>query len=277
MVTPNCNYYCNQAEDIINVSVSHLDSQCSPNHTGIMCGACKPGYSRILGNILECRKDCTNTNLIFLIPVFLASGITLIVVIRALDLTVTEGTLNGLLVYMMVIQTHNSYFLGNYPSAFGQICWVFISWINLTFGIRTCFYNGMDAYQYTWILFAQGFYLLSLLALIVYLTKRFLFITRLFGRNIVKVLATVLFLLYSNIAFAVFNTVHYATLYYSTPNATLHSGKVWYIDGNVPYLGHKHAPLFVIASLWLILMCFYVFSLMFIQCLQRQLNVWFLR
>ena len=109
------------------------------------------------------------------------------------------------------------------------------------------------------------------------MTKRFIFFARLFERNIVKVLATILFLSHSNIAFAVFNTVHYATLYYSTPNATLHSGKVWYIDGNIPYMGRKHAPLFIVAFMWGMAMCFYVFSLMLIQCLQRQPNVWCLR
>ena len=277
MVTPNCNYYCSQTSNIINVSISYLDSQCSPNHTGIMCGACKPGYSRILGSILECRKDCTNTNLFFLIPFFFASGIILIIIIMALNLTVTEGTLNGLLVYTMVIQTHHSYFPENNPSTIGQICWVFISWINLTFGIRACFYKDMDAYQYTWILFAQGFYLLSLLVLIIFLTRKFIFFTRLFGRNIIKVLATVLFLLYSNIAFAVFIAAQYATMHYSTPNATLSSKPVWYLDGNVPYLGSKHAPLFLVAMLWWIAMCFYVLSLLLIQCLQKQPNIWCLR
>jgi predicted outer membrane repeat protein len=277
VVTPNCNYYCNQENDIINVSISHLDSQCSPNHTGVMCGACKPGYSRILGSILECRKDCTNTNLIILIPFFLVSGVILIIIIMALNLTVTEGTLNGLLMYSMIIQTHHSYFGENNLSLFGKICWVFISWINLTFGIRACFYKGMDAYQYTWVLFILAFYLVSLLAVIVYLTKRFIFFTRLFGRNIVKVLATIIFLLYSNIVFATFIAFQYATLHYSTPNSTLHSKMVWYIDGNVPYLGREHAPLYIVALLWSMAMCFYMFSLMLIQCLQRQPNVWCLR
>ena len=279
IVTPNCNYYCNQENDIINVSISHLDSQCSLNHTGIMCGACKPGFSRILGNVLECRKDCTNANLIILIPFFLVSGIILIIIIMGLNLTVTEGTLNGLLVYTMVIQTHHSYFAENNSSIFGKICWVFISWINLTFGIRVCFYKGMDAYQYTWILFAHAFYLVSLLALIIYLSKRFIFFTRLFGRNIVKVLATIVFLLYSNIIFAIFIAFQYATLHYSTPNTTLHSKMVWYIDGNVPYLGRKHAPLYIVALFWSMAVCFYLISLMLIQCLQRhaQPNVWCLR
>ena len=277
VVTPNCNYYCNQENDIINVSISHLDSQCSLNHTGIMCGACKPGYSRILGNILECKKDCTNANLIILIPFFLVSGIILIIIIMGLNLTITEGTLNGLLVYTMVIQTHHSYFAEHNSSTFGKICWVFISWINLTFGIRACFYKDMDAYQYTWILFAHAFYLVSLLALIVYLTKRFIFFIRLFGRNIVKVLATIVFLLYSNIVFAIFIAFQYATLHYSAPNTTLHSKMVWYIDGNVPYLGRKHAPLYIVSLFWLMAVCFYVISLMLIQCLQRQPNVCCLR
>ena len=258
------------------MSISDLDSQCSPNRTGVMCGACKKGYSRVLGDILECRKDCTNTNLSFLIPFFLASGILLIIIVMSLNLTVTEGTLNGLLMYTMAIQAHRSYF-SEEPSTFGHFCWIFISWINLTFGIKTCFYKGMDGYQHTWALFAQGFYFLLIQALIVFLTRKFIFFTRLFGRNIIKVLATLFFLLYSNIIFAVFITFQYATLHYSTPNGTLPSKRVWYYDGSVPFLGYKHAPLFVIALIWFTAMFFFVVSLLLIQCLQRQTNFWCFR
>ena len=72
----------------------------------------------------------------------------------ALNLTVTEGTLNGPLVYTMVIQTHSTFSLED-QSSFENICWVFISWMNLAFEINTCFHQGMDGYQCTWI---QSFY-----------------------------------------------------------------------------------------------------------------------
>lgn len=273
-LTPNCNYYCSRHPiDIINVSISNLDSQCSPHHTGVMCGACQKGYSRILGNVYECRKDCNNTNLIFLVPLFFASGFILVIVIMALNLTVTEGTLNGLLVYTMVIQTPNSYFPNN-PTGLGNFCLLFISWINLTFGIKACFYEGMDGYQYTWVLFAHIFYLLFVQVVIIFLTRKFIFFTRLFGRNIIKVLATLFFLQYSNIIFAVSRTMQYATIHYSTANSTLPSKLVWYFDGNVPYLGLKHAPLFIMGMFWLVVLFLFVFSLLMIQCLQKQASLW---
>ena len=114
VVAPNCDYYCrsatNDSNKIINISVVNPDSQCSPGHTGIMCGACKSGYSRILGGALECIKGCTSHNFPIIILSFLLLNIVLIIFIMSLNLTVTQGTLNGLLVYTMVIQTHRTYF-----------------------------------------------------------------------------------------------------------------------------------------------------------------------
>ena len=238
-----------------------------------MCGACKKGYSRILGDIFECRSGCTNSNLYLLLPFFFAPGILLVIVIMALNLTVTEGTLNGLLVYTMVIKTHRSYYL-EHPCSFENICWIFISWIDLTFGIKACFYEGKNGYQHTWILFVQIFYFLLIQVIIVLLTQKFIFFMRLFGRNVVKVLATLFFLLYSNSIFAIFTAFQFATVHYSTLNGTLPSKLVWCYDGNVPYLGHKHAPLFIVALFWSAVIFFFTSSLLLIQCLQRQSGFW---
>ena len=272
VMTPNCNYDCRKSPDFVNISISNLDSQCSEYHTGIMCGACKDGHSRILGNIFECRKDCSNANLTFLILIFLASGFLLVFVIMTLNLTVTEGTLNGLLVYTMVIQTTHTF-----PAGFGKFCWIFISWINLTIGFSTCFYKGMDAYQYIWVIFAQAFYFLLIQALIVFLSRKYIFFTRLFGKNIVNVLATLFLLLYSNLAYGVIATFRFARMYYSTENGTLPVKYAWHFDANVPYLGRKHAPLFVVALFWSIFMMLFLVSLLMIQCLQRQTSLWCFR
>ena len=278
VATPNCDYYClskeNANQAIVEVSLSDLDSQCLTGHTGIMCGACKEGYSRVLGGLLQCQKNCSNTNL-SLILVYLASGIILIIIIRALNLTVTEGTLNGLLVYSMVIQTHRDYFSED-QSTFGKICWVWISWINLTLGIKSCFFKGMTAYQQVWTLYTHISYFLLIIAFIILLSRKFIFFTRLFGRNIVKILATVVFLLYSNLLYASFITFRYAILHIATPNGTRYS-VAWYYDGNVPYFGLKHAPLFLIALLCSLVLLLYVFSLLLVQCLQRRSDLLCLR
>ena len=280
-VIPNCEYYCRDAKGVndttVEVSVMDIDSQCYPGHTGIMCGGCKPGYSRMLGESFECKKDCDNSNVPYILLASLLSGVLLFVIIISLNLTVTKGTLNGLLVYTMVIQTRRSYFPENL-SSFGQFCWMLISWINFTFGFKVCFYKGMDGYEQTWIYFANVFYLIFILVLIILLSRKFVFFTRLLGRNVIKVLATLAFLLYSNLMYATVITFRSATLHIFTSNRSQHySKKVWYYDGNVPYLGLKHSFLFIVATICAMFMLFFVVSLLFIQCLQKRSNVWCLR
>ena len=273
----SCDFYCRNAENISNttveISVTDIDSQCRSGHTGILCGACMPEYSRILGGTFECRKNCTNKNLPLILITFIASGFIVIIIIIALNLTITEGTLNGLLVYTNIIQTYFSEDL----SGFGKICWVFISWINLTLGIKSCFYKGMDAYQQIWSNFAQVFYYLTIFILIIFLSRKFMLITRLFGRNIIKVLATLIFLLYSNLLFATLNTFRYVHLSIATSNGTHYTKLAWYYDGNVPYFGFKHAMLFITALVCTMAMLIFVFSLLLIQCLQKQSHLWCLR
>ena len=276
-VTPNCDYYCfdslNDHDQVVKVSIYDLDTQCLPGHTGIMCGACKSGYSRVFGAKFECEKDCTHRNLPYLLLFFLIFGILLVIIIMVLNLTITEGTLNGFLVYAMVIQTPFTYFPEDL-SAFGKFCWVFISWINLSFGIKICFFKGMDGYQQIWFIFAQISYFIFIVALIVLLSRKLVFFTRLFGRNIIKVLATLIILLYSNLVFATFNTFRYATLHIPTSNGSLRFKVAWYYDGNVPYFGLKHALLSITALICTVAMLFFVFSLLLIQCLQKRSHLW---
>ena len=273
IVASNCDYYCrsatNDSNKVINVSVVNLDGQCSPGHTGIMCGACKSGYSRVLGGALECMKGCTSHNFPIIILSFLVLNIVLVIFIMFLNLTVTQGTLNGLLVYAMVIQTHRTYFPDD-TSGFGQVCWIFITSINLSFGSKLCLVKDLDGYQRIWAIFAQAFYLLFILVFIIFLSRNFIFFTRLLRKNIINVLATLVVLLYSNLSFAVFFTFKYAILHISTANGTEYSKLAWYYDANVPYFGLKHSLLFAVALLCSIAMLFFVFSLLLIQCLQKR-------
>lgn len=280
-VTPNCEYYCRDAKGVndttVEVSVMDIDGQCFSGHTGIMCGGCKPGYSRLLGESFECKEDCDNSNVPYILLASLLSGVLVFVIIICLNLTVTKGTLNGLLVYTMVIQTRRSYFPENL-SPFGQFCWVFISWINFTLGFKVCFYKGMNGYEQTWIYFANIFFLIFILILIILLSRKFVFFTRLLGRNVIKVLATLALLLYSNLMYAIIITFRSATMYIFTSNGSWYYSKtVWYYDGNVPYLGFKHSLLFIVATICAMFMLFFVVSLLFIQCLQKRSNVWCLR
>ena len=108
------------------------------------------------------------------------------------------------------------------------------------------------------------------MVMIIALSRKFIFFTRLFGRNIIKVLATLAFLLYTNLVFSTIVALQYATLYIRDSNGSQYSKLIWYHDGNVPYFGPKHIPLFIVASICAVVMLFFVISLLLIQCLQKR-------
>ena len=108
------------------------------------------------------------------------------------------------------------------------------------------------------------------MVMIIALSYKFIFFTRLFGRNIIKVLATLAFLLYTNLAFSTIVALQYATLYIHDFNGTQYSKLIWYHDGNVPYFGPKHILLFIVASICAVVMLFFVISLLLIQYLQKR-------
>ena len=128
----NCPYnYCNREE--INVTLEDSDSQCNFNHSGTLCGGCQPGLSLALGTN-QCL-DCPNTHLALLLS-FALTGAVLVCFIKVIDLTISQGTLNGLVFYANVVKA-NEYLLYNEKQT--NPLAVFIAWLNLDLGIETCF------------------------------------------------------------------------------------------------------------------------------------------
>ena len=77
--------------DVINNS----DSQCAFNHAGRLCGGCKENFSLAIGSS-HCLY-CPNNNNLALLLFFAAAGFLLVLMISVLDLTVTQGVINGLI------------------------------------------------------------------------------------------------------------------------------------------------------------------------------------
>ena len=96
----------------------------------------KNGYSLVLGSS-NC-KHCTNDNLALVI-LFAVMGVALVLLLLVCKLTVATGTLSGLLFYANIIGVNRTIFLPRYST---NALTVFIAWLNLNFGIETCFYNG---------------------------------------------------------------------------------------------------------------------------------------
>ena len=137
--------YCNKEE--INMTLENPDCPCNFNHSGTLCGGCQPGLSLALGTN-QCLH-CPNTHLALLLPFVLAGGV-LVCFIKVIDLTIPQGTLNGLIFYANIFKA-NEYLLFNEKQTNPLI--VFIAWLNLDLGIETCFFNGLIAYGKMWLQF----------------------------------------------------------------------------------------------------------------------------
>ena len=231
--------YCNSFD--CNVSLTKSDTQCSYNHAGILCGACQPGLSLALGS--ERCLPCSNKYLALLIP-FTLAGPVLVGFIKLLDLTISQGTMNGLIFYVNIIQANHYIFL---PGRSTNVLSVFIAWLNLDLGVETCFFKELDAYYKTWLQFIFPVYIWSIAGLIIFLSKYSIRVSKLMGNNSVPVLATLFLLSHAKLFRIIISALSYTILYTSEGHKA-----VWSVDGNVDYLSAKHMVLFVVAVVFLL-------------------------
>ena len=243
------------------------DEQCDVGRTGVLCGACKEGLSLALGTS-KCIP-CTNYWLVLLV-VFIFAGVALVFLLIVCNLTVTEGTINGLIFYANIVQINSAvFFPPKHVHVLNDFLTVFIAWLNLDLGIQTCFYNGMDAYVKAWLQFAFPIYIWLITILIIVLSQQFRTVASLVGHNSVQVLATLLLLSYAKLLRAIMATFSVAFLAY--PDGSTRA--LWLHDGTIDYFHVKRIPLLVVALFFGIVSLPFVLSLLFIQCLQRNSHV----
>ena len=87
---------------------------------------------------------------LFLLPVFALAGIVLVAVLMFLNLSVSVGTVNGLLFYVNMVKLNEAFF---FPNGSVPVVSQFISWLNLDLGIEVCLFDGLDGYWNTWLQF----------------------------------------------------------------------------------------------------------------------------
>ena len=251
--------YCKQK--VVKLNLKFPDLQCAFNHSGVLCGKCQEGLSLALGSS-QCLK-CSNTYLTLLVP-FSIAGLVLVMLLSYCNLTVSEGTLNGLILYANIIQVSRSAFL---PQSQNNVLTIFVAWLNLDLGIETCFYNGMDMYAKAWLQLTFPLYIWAIVAVMIVLSRYYILAARVTGQNAPKVLATLFLLSYAKLLRAVITILSFTYLVY--PDG--HSKLLWLYDGNVEYLKGKHSTLFVAAILTLtVFLIPYTFVVLFMQCLRRK-------
>ena len=176
--------------------------------------------------------------------------------------------MSGLIFYANVIHINDTLFIPVKWTVLSNIITTVIAWINLDLGKNVCFYNGMDAYAKAWLQFAFPLYLWILSGLIVFLCNRYISVTRLFGTNSVRVLATVVLLSFTKLLRAVITT-------FSCINVELHRNNtnktrvLWANDPNIPCFQEKHIPLFIVGLIFSIVWAIFIVFLLFIQCWPR--------
>ena len=166
--------YC--VEKPANISLTDQDEQCAFNRTGTLCGECEQGLSLVFASS-QCQQ-CSNYYLILLLP-FALAGVALVAFILMLNMTVAKGTIHGLIFYANILAANQPIFQ---PFHEQNILTVFISWLNLDLGIKTCFYSGMNSYGKLMLQLVFPMYVFLLIAIIMILCDRSQSIARLLVR-----------------------------------------------------------------------------------------------
>ena len=255
-----------------NLLSADVDQQCTPNRTGRLCGTCKQGFSLALGN-LNCAL-CEN-GYISLLLFFMAAGIIVVAVSLLLHMNISTGILNGLILYANLVNINKDQFFPPQKVKL-KFLTVFISSMNLDFGIPVCFYHGLDAYSYAWLQFAFPFYLWILTVLMIICSKYATFVGKLLGSNPVATLATIILLSYTKLLQVCIGILSYETVVYSNESSI----RLWKLDPTVEFFKGDHI---VIAVFSLFILTFflvpYTFLLLFgyhlLACSGRRGFRWF--
>ena len=259
IIYPNCPFdYCYPSETEVSINLNlpnGSDAQCVSNRMGILCGTCKPNYSVSLGSS-QCLRCPTNWPifLVMVIIIFIISGVGLVALLLALNLTVAVGSLNAIIFFANILAASRS---ALFPSGRISFASAFISWLNFDIGVNICFYNGMDTYIKTWLQLAFPAYIIILVIVIIKLSYYFTAFGRLVGRkDPVATLATLILLSYTKLVQTIITVFSSATLHYPDGAKAL-----WLPDATVEYFTGKHAALFFTAVLILLLGSAYTFLL----------------
>lgn len=247
------------SESVMDIDLTVPDKLCEPGRSGILCGRCQPGLSIVFGSN-TCQR-CSNYWL-FTILFYAILGILLVVVLFILNLTVTQGTVIGLIFYANIVSVNINIFNHNRAQDFVLI---FISLINLELGFPLCFYDGMTEVIKVGFQFIFPAYLLLLSIGIICLIRWSSRMQKLTASNGIQVLATLLYLIYAKILRTVIDSLSIVTI-----RSEVKQHIIWLYDGNIEYFTRGHIGLVIVSVLALLFFLIpYTIMLLFIKQFQR--------
>ena len=272
LYSSNCPFdYCGNNEKKIDyIKRNDPDKQCAFNRTGTLCGECRENFSLAIGSS-HCIP-CSNNNNLALLIFFAAAGFLLVLFISIMNLTVSEGMINGLVFYANIVWAYQSIVLTQEynTDTISSGYWffrIFLAWINLDFGIETCFFRGLNGYWKTWLQFVFPFYTVGLFFLGLRFSSK---LSKLFGDRSVPTLATLLFMSNTKLLRTIIAALGLAQVKIFSNDSTVTTSSVWSIDGHYRYGTHPHIYLVLVAVACLLFLWLpYTLLLLLMQWLRK--------
>uniref|UniRef100_A0A1X7V2V2 Uncharacterized protein n=1 Tax=Amphimedon queenslandica TaxID=400682 RepID=A0A1X7V2V2_AMPQE len=167
------------------------------------------------------------------------AGPLLVLLLYTLKLTLTTGTLNGIIFYAQIANIGIIHYLNvpcnecdkkiRYPVRFVS---VFISWLNLNLGFPLCFFNGMTEILKAGLSLLFPVYLILIVGLLIILSRYSVTVSNRFSRSSIQVLVTVVHLSFTKLLQSVLDVFSSAKIYtegVDVPNT------IWYNNGAIMY------------------------------------------
>ena len=245
---PYCPFdYCKPLTENVSINFNlpnGSDTQCAYNRTGVLCGYCrgKSSLSLASSRCLPCHSHWPAVWIIIFVAAILV-GILIVIVLLALNMTVSVGLINGFIFYANIVSAGSAVF---FPSSEPSFPSVFVAWLNLEIGIDVCFIDGLDAYIKIWLQLAFTVYIISLVVIVIIVSEYSPRFYQLIGRKYpVATLATLILLSYAKLLLVTITALSFAKLDYPDGKQEI----VWLPDGNVKYFQGKHIPLVLVSML----------------------------
>ena len=233
-IARTCYIYCNSDNKltafVVNNSSSVMLSNsvemnnsiplCLDNRYGPLCSVCADGYSVVFGST-DC-KQCSNWWLLTLIGYVLV-GPLLIYLLYALKLTLTDGTLNGVIFYAQIVSIFAPLKPQGQYSIWFLITRGLVSLLTLTlnFNYPLCFYDGMNELWKSGLSLVFPIYLFAIVIFLIIVSRYSTKLSNKIADSSVQVLVTVVHLSFSRLLTSIIDVFNPTEIYINTTDTPL--------------------------------------------------------
>ena len=248
---PDSSSYIIHKNDTFIIQDSNKIRLCKGYRNGILCSQCSTRNGTRLSVVFgstECMK-CSNWWL-FTILIYGAAGPLLILLLFKLRLTITLGTINGIITYAQFADgvllhnlSQNILNSGYLLQLLGRVCHTFLSLLNLNLGFSLCFFDGMNDLWKSGLSLVFPLYLFVIVLVLIVLSHYSTWISKTISNSSVQVLVTVIHVSFSKLLLAVIDIFSSSLVYFDSIH---NSFRVWYNDATVIYGSIQHLILMLL-------------------------------